>query len=371
MLFKEIGGLTETKQMLIQSVRNRHVAHAQLFLGNEGSANLAMALAYATYLNCENKQPEDACGQCAACIKINKLIHPDLHSVFPVAATKKVSKDPLSEHFMAEWRSFTKANPYASLTDWLTRIGTENRQPNISVEESRQVLQKLSLKAFEAEFKIMLLWLPEYLHVSAANALLKILEEPPANTVFLLVAQSADKLLTTIQSRTQLVQIRSFTNQEIWHQLVDTHGVEAKRAAQLAHLAEGNLNEAIRLSQEEKNDPHETFRDWMRLCFRASYAELIEWAEKFGKMSREGQKSLLQYGMSMVRESLVFPYQEVRLEGEERTFVEGFTKVINARKAEMLYHYLNDAYYHVERNASPKIVFLDTSLQIAAMIKSA
>jgi DNA polymerase III subunit delta' len=373
MLFNEIPGLAEVKSTLIHAVHRRQIAHAQLFLGNEGSANLAMALAYATYINCENPQADDSCGQCPACSKINKLVHPDVHMVFPVATTKKVTKDPLSQHFLAEWRTFVRDNPYACLSDWLTLIGTENKQPNISAEESRQVIQRLSLKAFEARYKVLLLWLPECLHTTSANALLKILEEPPPFTVFLLVGQSIDQLLTTIISRTQLVKIRAFSDQEIQAELMRKLGLDEKRALQIAHLSDGDLNEAYRLSREIKNDNHALFRDWMRLCFRASFTELVEWSEKFHKMSKDSQKGLMQYGISMVREALVWPYREaqlVRLAGDELVFVEGFAKLMNPEKAETLYTHLNDACYHLERNASPKIVFLDTSLTIAGMIKS-
>lgn len=374
MLFKEIAGLAETRLTLLQAVQKGQVAHAQLFFGNEGSANLAMALAYATYINCENRQTEDSCGHCASCSKINKYIHPDLHFVFPVAATKKISKDPLSEHFMLEWRNYLKENLYGSLSDWCNYIGTENKQPIISAEESRAIIQKLSLKAYEARFKVLLIWLPEHMNITSANALLKILEEPPPRTVFLLVSQSIDKLLATILSRTQLIRIRPFTSQEIWNVLVDTKQVEAKRAAQIAYLSDGSLQEAFRLIKETLNDNHVWFRDWMRLCFRANFTELVEWAEKFSKMSREGQKNVLAYGIGIVRETLVYPYKDVkltRLEGEELSFIEGFAKVINAKKAELLYNQFNDASYHLERNASSKIVFLDTSLAITGIIKSA
>jgi DNA polymerase-3 subunit delta' len=375
MRFKDIPGLADIKQTLIQSVQTGHVHHAQLFFGNEGSANLAMAWAYATYVNCEDRQPDDACGVCPACSKIGKLAHPDLHQIFPVAATKKVTKDPLSENFLADWRLFLKQNPYACLTDWLNYIGTENRQPQISAEESRQIIQRLSLKPYEADYKVLLMWLPELLNVTSANALLKILEEPPPKTLFLLVSQDPGKLLTTILSRTQLVRIRSFSDQEIVQTLVQTHGVEPQRASQIAHLADGNMNDALRLSQEVKNDQHELFRDWMRLCFQVErrLAEVVKNADKLAAMPREAQKNVLQYGITMVRESLVYTYNEpqlIRLEGEEMTFVQGFAKVMTEPRAERLFACFNDAVMHLERNANPRMVFLDTSFQVATSIKS-
>lgn len=372
MLFKEITGLDDVKHTLVQSVANNHVAHAQLFRGKEGSANLAMALAYATYVNCEDKQSADACGRCASCTKMNKLIHPDFHQVFPVTTTKQVSKDPLSEHFLADWRKFIQASPYQSLSDWLDQIGAESKQGNIAVEEARNILRKLSLKAYEAEYKVLLIWLPEMMNSSSANALLKVLEEPPAKTLFLLVCQSTDKLLTTILSRTQGVRIRDFTDTEIRQHLTKRAGVEESRAAQIAHLSEGNLNEALRLSRSEKNEHHEWFREWMRLCFKADVTQLVEQTEKFAKLSKEMQKTLMQYGLTMCREALVWQHGAeslVRLEGDELNFVKGFAKVINAGNAETLYKYFNDACFHLERNANPKILFLDVSLSAAVTIK--
>ncbi len=373
MLFKDIPGLGEVKQRLIGAIRQGQVAHAQLFAGREGGAALPMALAYATYLNCEDKQADDACGVCYSCVKFNKLIHPDFHHIFPVATTKKVSANPLSEHFLPEWRNFVKQTPFASLSDWLNLIGTENKQANISAEESRQVIGKLSLKAFEAEYKIMLLWLPEVMHVAAANALLKILEEPPAKTLFLLVSNQPDKVLTTIRSRTQLVQIRQFTEEEIAQALTSEHRVEPRRAGQIAHLSDGSLYEALNLNSEAKDDHHEMFRQWMNQCAMRKYADLIEGSERFSKLSRDAQKNLLHYGLCMVREALVWSGQAqmlVRLEGEELVFVERFAKIMSPEKAEWLYILLNDASYHLERNANPKIVFLDISLTIAAGIRN-
>ncbi len=376
MLFKEIPGLDDIKQTLVQAVRRGQIHHAQLFFGSEGSGNLAMAWAYATYVNCENRQADDACGQCPSCSKTGKLAHPDLHQIFPVAATKKVAKDPLSENFLPDWRVFLKDNPYANLTGWLDFIGTENRQPQISAEESRRIIQRLSLKPYEAEYKVLLLWLPETLNTTSANALLKILEEPPARTLFLLVSQAPDKVLPTILSRTQLVRIRSFADAEIAQMLVSSRNTEPARAAQIAYLAEGNLNEALRLNAEVKDNQHESFGNWMRLCFQLEkkLPDLVRTTDKLAAMPREAQKNLLHYGINMVREALLCTFQEpglVRLEGEEMAFVQNFSKVMTEQKAGRLFAYFNDAVFHLERNANPRIVFLDTSLQIAGAIREA
>lgn len=377
MLFKDIPGLEDTKQTLMQSARRGQVHHAQLFFGGEGSANLAMAWAYATYVNCENRQPDDACGVCASCSKMGRLVHPDLHQIFPVAATKKVTKNVSSDAFLPDWRGFLSRNPYATLADWADCIGTENRQPQISAEESRSIIQRLSMKSFEAEYKVLLLWLPETLNTTSANALLKILEEPPARTLFLLVSQAPDKVLATIRSRTQMVRIRSFTDREIAGELTARHHAAPPRAAQIAYMADGNLNAALHhLHAETKNDQHENFANWMRLCHQMEkkLPELVRTTDKMATLPRESQRSLLQYGISIVRESLLCTLQEpslVRLEGEEMTFVQNFSKIVTEQKAERLFTYFSEAMFHLERNASPRIVFLDTSLQIAAAIKAA
>ena len=211
MRFSDIIGLEDTKQQLIAAVKSNHVAHAQLFFGSEGSANLALALAFATYINCTNQSDSDSCGTCASCTKIDKLVHPDVQFIFPVSSTKKVTgKSVVSSSYMNEWRSFILNNPYSGIEQWSASYGAENKQSNISKEESRNIIKNLSLKAFEAEYKIMLIWLPEFMHPSAANGILKILEEPPKKTIFLLVTNDYEKLLTTILSRCQFLRFDLF-----------------------------------------------------------------------------------------------------------------------------------------------------------------
>ncbi len=374
MLFSEIEGLNKIKKHLINSVLNNHIAHAQLFLGPEGSANLAMALAFATYLNCEDRQEDDACGHCTSCTKINKLVHPDLHFVYPVSSTKNsAGKDLVSTTFIKEWRTFLKEQPYGLLSDWSNAFGGENKQGNISKAESRNIIKNLSLKAFEGRYKIMIIWMPEYLHPTAANGILKVLEEPPEKTIFLLVAHDMEKLLITILSRTQKVVIPAFSDEEVEAYLKNRHGVESTRARQIVHMADGNINEAIRLLNETEDDTHAMFRDWMRFCFTRDFTRMVEWAEVYQKMNKLSQKSLLMYGLTMMRETLIANYSPgnlQRLQGEELDFVKNFSKVIDADKLEKISDNLNRAYYHLERNANPKILFADLSLQIAGVIRS-
>jgi len=374
-LFSEIPGLEEIKKTLIHSVRSNHVHHAQLFMGSEGTANLALALAYATYLNCEDKKEDDSCGQCSSCIKFKKLAHPDINFVFPVSTTKAVTKDPVSSLFLKDWRSFVLENPYGSLNQWGNFIGAENKQLNISVEESRNIIKTLSLKAFEAEYKVLLIWYPENMHVSAANAILKILEEPPYKTIFLLVTNNSERLLTTILSRTQKIKIPAFSEEEIKVALKQKLEVDDKKASQLAYLADGNLNEAFRLFKEVEEDHHLFFRDWMRVCYKKNnLLELVDWSENFQKLGREVQKSLILYGLNILRETLIYRVagsgELVRLASEDLKFVEGFSKVLSEEKVERICGQLNEVFYHIERNANPKIAFLDVSLFISQVFKS-
>ena len=374
MQFSDIKGLDEVKQHLINSVNNNHLAHAQLFVGQEGGANLAMAWAFAAYLNCEDRQERDSCGKCPACIKTGKLVHPDLHFVYPVSATKKISgKDLVSTSFIAEWRDFLKSNPYGLVADWSNFYGGENKQGNISKQESREIIKNLSLKAFEGKYKIMIIWMPEYLHPSAANGILKVLEEPPENTIFLLVANDMEKLLVTILSRTQKVNIRAFSDDEVEAYLVEKHQMDVHKASQVAQMADGNLNEAERLLDQVEDDNGKMFREWMRFCFTWDLTKMVEWADQYQKMNKVAQKTLLQYTLSMMRETLIFDYSPgnlQRLQGEELAFVKNFSKVMTAEKVEMLTEKVNEAYYHLERNANAKILFTDLSLVIAKILRA-
>ena len=248
MLFSQIPGLTGVKKQLIESVKRNHVAHAQLFAGKEGSANLAMALAFTNYLNCENPGEEDACGVCPSCQKNQKFIHPDVNFIFPTSATTKFKReDATSEKFLVEWRKFLKKSIYGNVADWAQDFGWENKQLIIPRQESRNIVKALSLKAFEGTYKVMIVWLPETMNVNAANGILKILEEPPKNTIFLLVSNAPSLLLTTITSRTQQLTIPSFSDEDIRGVTKNLEGVDLtdERASRIAYMAEGNMRLAL------------------------------------------------------------------------------------------------------------------------------
>lgn len=372
MRFADIKGLERVKKSLIAAAKADQVAHAQLFMGKAGSPNLPMALAYANYLNCENRNETDACGECPSCTKNKKFIHPDMHFVFPVSATKKITgKDVVSTSFLKEWREFLIANPFGDLNSWSAHYGGEDKQVNISKEESRQIIKNLSLKAFEGKYKVMIVWLPEYMHPSAANGILKILEEPPENTIFLLISNDSERLLTTILSRTQMVKIPMFSDENIKEMLVEQHQVEESKAVEIAHLAEGDLSKALRLINNLEDNNHQFFADWMRSCFKRDFADLVKTADFYHTMNKVAQKSFFQYTLNMIRESVIYATEPSinRMNGQLTDFVSNFSKVMDAEKAEKISSKINDAHYHLERNGSAKMIFLDLSLQIARIIK--
>jgi DNA polymerase-3 subunit delta' len=372
MQFADIQGLDQTKTSLIEAVRKDHVAHAQLFLGPEGSANLAMAIAFASYLNCEDPGEQDSCGQCPSCSKNQKYIHPDLHYVFPVSSTEKIhGKEVVSNNFLKEWRSFLEGNLYGDIADWSGVFGGENKNLNISKEESRAIIKKLSLKAFEGAYKVMIIWMPEYMHPSAANGLLKILEEPSNKTVFLLVAHDSEKLLGTILSRTQKVLIRAFNDSEVQTQLV-VAGVVPDKASHIARLAAGNLKLALRLATEVEEDRVESFKEWMRLCYAQDYAKLVGWSDEFHKMTKISQRGFIRFGLSIMRDTLVAHYGDshlIKLTEDEKEFVRKFSQVVTPEKIEPLTNLFSEALFHLTRNGSARMIFLDLALKVSKQLK--
>ncbi|MBN4051522.1 hypothetical protein JYU16_01785 [bacterium AH-315-M05] len=375
MLFKEIIGQHSVKQRLIQTVKDNRISHAQLFIGPEGSGNLPLAIAYAQYISCENKGERDSCGACPSCVKYNKLAHPDLHFVYPVNKTKEVSKDKVtSADFSNHWRSAVSENPYLNLTQWYNKIGIENKQGIINVEDCNEIIKTLGLKTYEAEFKVMIIWKPERLFHAAAPKLLKILEEPPQKTLFLLVAEDQDQIIKTILSRTQLVKINKISDEELHKEIVEKYRLYKEEATKVVRLANGNYSEALRLIENDENEHFNTlmFPKWMRMCFKRDVLEIMDWVEEISKIGREKQKNFIAYGLHIVRESLVLNYGDaglVRLNGEELSFTNKFAPFINSSNAFQISDELNKAHLHIERNANPKILFLDLSLRFYEMLQ--
>lgn len=374
MLFSSIPGLTEVKEKIIQAVKNNHLAHALLFHGPEGSANLKMALALATYLHCQNPKNDDSCGECPSCQKMAKLVHPDMNFAVPVPGEGKEDKEEKKKlDPVAAFRSFAIQNGYGNISDWVYQNDFEKKQLNISKSAARQLIKTLSLKSFEGGFKIMLIWAPEFMNAASANSLLKILEEPPEKTVFLLVTSQPEQLLTTILSRTQKVMVRAFTDQEIMDHLVAEEMSSREGAVQIAPLADGNLREAYRMIDQVADENTVLIRDWFRACFQIDINQIFGFVESFSIRDKEAQKSLLLTGINVLREVMLDKAQVVNLmrsADTDRDFIHKLgSHVLDGDKLSRIYEILNLAYYHLERNANMKIMFADLSFQIARVMK--
>lgn len=373
MKFSDIYGYSDLKDTLVNSVKSNHVAHALLFSGMSGSANLAMALAFAQYVNCESPTADDSCGSCASCVKFEKMIHPDLMTIFPSFNVAGKERERVKSAQQQSFREAVIKNPYMSYPDWVKSIDAEKKQCIISVEEGRSIAKNVSMKAFEAKYKVVLIWLPELMNQACANSILKILEEPPAKTLYLLVTSDFEKNITTILSRTQMVHVPLFDEKSIKSYLEDVHFVASKRAKEIAKYCDGSLRVAVKMINEEVDDSSASFVSWMRLCYKASLPELVDLADQFSKTPRAQQVGLLTYGLDINREIMLntFSVDDLkRVSAEDAQFLDGFTKVFNEDKIIGFSEYLNEAIYHIERNLNAKILFMDLSLNLARLLRS-
>ncbi|HRW62286.1 MAG TPA: DNA polymerase III subunit delta [Bacteroidales bacterium] len=375
MQFKEVIGQQKTKERLINTVKDNRISHAQLFLGPEGSGNLALAIAYAQYIACSNRQENDSCGVCPSCLKYKKMVHPDLHFVYPVATSKAISKDPVSDDYIAQWRETIIENPYISETRWYEIIDVENKQGIISKNESQEILRKLNLKTFEAEYKIMIIWLPEKMNAAAANKLLKLIEEPPEKTLFLMVSENSEQIISTILSRTQLVKIPRIDNDSMRNALCDRFGMTPEKASDIVHLANGNFFDAQNIihSVEEDEYNFNQFTTLMRYAYQRKMHEIINWVDDIAQIGREKQKSMLAYSLRLIRENFMLNLQKkemVYLTQKEYDFSVKFSPFINMNNIQVLYQEFNRAHTDIEMNAYAKIVFLDLALKIMKCIRA-
>jgi DNA polymerase III subunit delta' len=374
MQFKDIAGQKDIKKRLVQSVEENRIAHAQLFFGPEGCGKLALAIAYAQYINCTNRTPEDSCGKCPSCSKYSRLVHPDLHFVFPVATNKSVTKDPVSDDYITQWRSMVNENPYFNLLQWYEKIEIENKQGIISKNESEIILRKLSLKSYEAEYKVMIIWMAERLNDSSANKLLKIIEEPPEKTLFLLVSENQGAIIPTILSRTQLIKIPKVTPEGIAEWLPTKFQTGERQITDAVKLANGNIINAMAALKTESDNSFnfEKFTSMMRLCWKRDVLGLIKWCDEVVGIGREQQKNFLSYSQRMVRENFVMNCKTPELAyltKVEQDFSDKFFPFINQNNVFAITEELNKAQYHIESNASDKIVFLDMALKLIKLIK--
>ena len=375
MLFSQVIGQQAVKQKLIQSVQNNRVSHAQLFLGPEGSGKLALALAYAQYINCTNRTATDSCGQCPSCVKIAKLSHPDLHFIFPTTTTKKVKSNPESVLFLDEWRSILIENQaYISANQWYEYLGVENKQGTIYARDASEIIRKLQFKSYESGYKITIVWMVEKLNITAANKLLKLLEEPPDKTVFILIAEEQEEILPTVRSRAYLVKIPRIADESVMRELSLRYDKREADVRDAAIVAQGNWVEAIRLfenSEDEKYN-YQTFQQWMRLCFRVAVLELSDFSGNIATIGREKQKSLLNYGLKVLRSGMLFNNQTgklVKLPGDEYDFHAKFAAFVNSQNAVQMIQLMEEGITHIERNANPSILFMDTSLKMVKLLK--
>jgi DNA polymerase-3 subunit delta' len=374
MQFAAIPGLPETKVNLINAVKNNHLAHALLFHGPEGSANLTMALALCTYLYCENPTDTDSCGTCSSCQRMSRLVVPDLNFAFPTITKGKEDDTEEDDKIdvLTSWRKFAAEQPYGNVHDYIYFNNFEKKQLNISKGAARKIIQALSLMSFEGGYKIMMIWSPEYLHPSAANALLKILEEPQPKTLFILVTSAADQLLTTILSRTQKVTIRGFSDEEIKNHLVEKGLCDEASADQIAMLADGNLREAYRLVDQVEDLQVKKIREWFLSCYKADFKGLFGMADDFHKSDKEAQKSLLLTALNVLREILLKNAgldELLRTHDEDRDFVNKISgKVLKEEHVGKLYADFNTAHYHLERNGNAKFIFTDLSMNVTRLM---
>ena len=340
--------------------------HALLLLGQPGTGGLPLAMAYAQYVLCAKKSDSgEACGVCSNCVKAEKMIHPDIHFSYPTVGSKTIAT-----HVLKEWRSAIADNPYQNANQWLEKLGAENKQGNIPVAECTEIVKKLSLKTFEASHKILIIWLPEYLG-KEGNRLLKMIEEPPDDTLFLLVAENQDLILNTVLSRCQLVKLSLLTDDDVQEALI-LRGVTRGDAEAVAHLAEGDFNAAMTLSKESENDNANAFLDWMRTCFKGNGVELVTWVDKFSVTGREKQKLFLRYGLHFLRELMVLILtgnDKLRLRGNELETAKRMKNVVKFDHIEPMVTLFNETIGHIERNANPKILFLDASIRMNKILK--
>jgi DNA polymerase-3 subunit delta' len=378
MRFSEIIGQEVIKKKLVQTVLDHRVSHAQLFFGPEGNEKLALAIAYAQYINCQNRitgSNPDSCGICLSCIKYQKLVHPDLHFIFPISTTKKVTRKPKSNDFLEDWRAFLTGNDYhVNLHEWYEFIGMENKQGIINADDCNEIIHTLSYKSYESEYKVMILWMVEKLYYAAAPKILKILEEPPEKTLFILITEDPDQVISTIRSRTLLVKIPQIGVSDLTAYLIGKHAVGKREAGIIARQSYGNLKQALNRLQHIEEDQFNftNFRKWMLLCFDNKIIDLVGFSGEIARIGRENQKDFLLYALKVIGfcATLVFGNEEqVTAEGEELKFLKKISSYINSSNFVRFSELFNTALYHVERNAHPQTLFLDVSLKVSRLFQ--
>ena len=402
MQFEQIITNPETRKHLVEMVSGNRLSHALLFLSKEGSGALPLSIAFAQYILCEKVNPKksrqsaslfgepeeeikrefppDSCGVCASCVKIEKLIHPDLHFSYPVLKKNTEHKKVISTDFITEWRDFVKETPYYNVADWIqflkdnpaTKIDSPaNKQGNITRAECDDILHKLSMKAFESDYKILIIWMPEYLQAEG-NRLLKLIEEPPPDTLFIFVAEDEKAILPTILSRTQLIKIPSFGNEEIEKALAEKE-VDAVRASQIASIADGNIREAFLLLEDAEEDWQKQLREWLNVTVRNDVASQLKWIENISRLGREKQKQFLKYFTHLIEQALKIRYVDesdlTAMPPDEIDFGHRLNKMCSREALEAISVELDKSTYHIERNANAKMLFHSLTIRLHHIIK--
>ncbi|WP_297706555.1 DNA polymerase III subunit delta' [uncultured Eudoraea sp.] len=378
MLFKDILGLSHIKNHLWSTADSGRIPHAQLFVGPEGSGTLVTALAYAQYLLCKNSGGENIPIEDSCNLKCTSLSHPDLHFAFPVSNSEKVKSHAVSNNYLQEWRQFVKEQPYGNLFDWYQLIGIEKKQGQIGVDEAYDVLKKLSLKSYEGGYKIMVLWMAETMNITASNKLLKLIEEPPDKTVFILIAEDEEQILQTIRSRCQILHFPPLSEDAISAALIEK-GLMREEALRVAHEANGNFNKAMDLMNKDSEELifEKWFVQWVRSAFKAkgnkaAIHELILWSEEVAKTGRETQKKFLKYCLAVMRQAMLLNYNvkelvymRIHIDGFQ---LEKFAPFIHERNIMSIVNELEEAIYHIERNGNSKIILTDLSIKLTRLL---
>lgn len=379
MQFSSILGQHPIKAHLIKSADTGRIPHAQLFIGPEGCGTLPIAIAYAQYILCSNTNGENTNGNESCNLKFQNLAHPDLHFIYPTVSTEEVKSKPKSIDFITEWREFVTKNPYGNLLDWYSFLGIQNKQGEIRVDDAQEILKSLALKSYEGGHKVMIVWMADKMNTAAANKLLKLLEEPPEKTIFLLITENEEAIISTIRSRCQAIHFNGVPEEIIMDALLNQHKLDQKSAQNLAHQAQGNYNKALHLLHQDGDDLvfEEWFVVWVRTAFKAkgnaaAIQDLIQWSEQIAQLGREKQKKFLEYCIEFFRQALLLNYQAKELvyfePKMEKFKLENFAPFIHGNNINAIFNTLSEALYHIERNGNAKIILTDVSIQLTRLI---
>lgn len=373
MQFSEVIGHGELKKQLVDEIKYQKVAHAQLFIGKPGYGVLPLALAFVQYLFCDNRSENDSCGSCSACVKTTRLQHPDLHFSFPtVGAVSKTSNG-----FLDKWREQINEQPYFSLNDWMRKMDpVSQRKPIIATEEGDEIIRKLSLRSFEGGSKVMIIWMAEEMNHYCSNKLLKIIEEPPGDTVFILISEAQEKLLPTIVSRTQIVNVPRINIDDLSHELMTVKTISSSDADSIAARVDGDLIQALEIlgSHEESDENRDLFMQLMRVCYKKNVVDMLDWSDAIAGKNRARQKIFLEYALHMFRQSMLRNYTEDRLtrvSEEEEAFLNNFSRFITGNNVFDFMETFNNAHYHIDRNANGRILFTNLCFQVMRYIHAA